>query len=85
VLAVLAVSADGTIVDFGFEQWGKSPLRFDLRALKLSRDPPADHQTIVPKQAGLAVENWNDNARASFRRQLQRLAESFRPQHSAAQ
>ena len=42
----LAVSADGTIVDFGFEQRGKSPLRFDLRALKLSRDPPADHQTI---------------------------------------
>jgi WD40 repeat protein len=29
---ILAVSADGTMVDFGFEQWGKSPLRFDLRA-----------------------------------------------------
>jgi hypothetical protein len=54
----LAVSADGTIVDFGFEQGGKSPLRFDLRALKLSRDPPSDHQTIPAKQAGLAVEGW---------------------------
>ena len=54
----LAVSTDGTIVDFGFEVRGKSPLRFDLRALKLTRDPPADHQTIVPKQAGLAVEGW---------------------------
>jgi len=28
----LAVSADGAIVDFGFEVRGKSPLRFDLRA-----------------------------------------------------
>jgi Caspase domain len=54
----LAVSADGTIVDFGFEPRDKSPLRFDLRALQLSRDPPADHQTVLAKQAGLAVEGW---------------------------
>jgi WD40 repeat protein len=57
---VLGASADGTIVDFGFEQWGKSPLRFDLRSLKLSRDPPADHQTMRAKQAGLAVEGWRN-------------------------
>jgi WD40 repeat protein len=55
----LAVSADGTIVDFGFEQFGKSPLRFDLRALKLSRDPSADYQTIPAKQDGLGIEVWN--------------------------
>jgi hypothetical protein len=55
---ILAVSADGTIVDFGFEQGGKSPLRFDLRALRLVRDPPADHQTASAKRAGLAVEGW---------------------------
>jgi WD40 repeat protein len=58
--AVLAVSADGTIVDFGFEQRGKSPLRFDLRALKLTREPPADHQTMRATQAGLAVEGWRN-------------------------
>jgi WD40 repeat protein len=52
-----AVSSDGTIVDFGFELGGQSPLRFDLRTLKLSRDPPGD-QTILPKRAGLAVEGW---------------------------
>jgi WD40 repeat protein len=57
----LAVSADGTVVDFGFELQGKSPLRFDLRAHKLSRDPPTDQQTIPPKQAGLAVERWSNN------------------------
>src|SRR5262249_52162520 len=56
--AKLAVSSDGAIIDFGFEQWGKSPLRFDLRALKLTRDPPADQQTILAKRAGLAVEGW---------------------------
>jgi WD40 repeat protein len=52
----LAVSADGTIVDFGFEIFGQSPLRFDLRALKLTRDPPADQQTA--KQTGPAVDEW---------------------------
>jgi WD40 repeat protein len=51
---VLAVSYDGAMVDFGFELWGKSPLRFDLRARKLSHDPPADNQTIRAKQSGLA-------------------------------
>jgi len=58
--AVLGVSADGSIVDFGFEQGGKAPLRFNLRALKLSPDPPADHQTIPAKQVGLAVEGWRN-------------------------
>ena len=47
------MSADGTIVDFGFELWGKSPLRFDLRARKLSGDPPADQQTIPPSKPDL--------------------------------
>jgi WD40 repeat protein len=54
----LAVSADGTVVDFDFKKFGKSPLRFDLRALKLTGNSPADRQTIPPKQAGLAVERW---------------------------
>jgi WD40 repeat protein len=57
----LGVSADGTIVDFGFEVWGKSPLRFDLRARKLSGDPPTDQQTIPAKQTGLVVEKWFDD------------------------
>src|SRR5262245_45307362 len=57
----LAVSADGTLVDFSFELGGKSPLRFDLRAHKLGADPPADRQTIPPNQAGLAVERWHND------------------------
>lgn len=54
----LAVSADGMIVDFGFEYGGKSPLRFDLRTLKLVPSPPADQKTAQAKQTGLAVEHW---------------------------
>ena len=54
----LSVSADGAIVDFAFELQRKSPLRFDLHSLKLTADPPADGQTIRPKQVGLAVEGW---------------------------
>jgi WD40 repeat protein len=56
----LAISADGAIVDFGFELRGKSLHRFDLRARKLSDDPPVDRQTTPPKQTGLAVEGWTD-------------------------
>jgi hypothetical protein len=57
----LAVSADGTIVDFGVEFLGQPSLRFDLRALKLSANPSADQQTNVAKQAGLAVDGWVNN------------------------
>jgi Caspase domain len=58
--ATFAVSADGTVVDFGFEQFGKAPVRFDVRALKLSRDPPADHRTVPARQVGLAIEGWRN-------------------------
>jgi outer membrane protein assembly factor BamB len=63
---MLAVSADGTIVDFGFELRGKSPLRFDLRARKLSRDPPSDLQTMRAKRDGLAVQRWRDERTPSL-------------------
>jgi DNA-binding beta-propeller fold protein YncE len=57
---VLAVSQDGAIVDFGFEAFGESPLRFDLSSLKLTPDPPADGRTMRAKQAGLAIEGWRN-------------------------
>lgn len=53
-----SVSADGTVIDFGFEQFGKSRLRFDLRALKLSDQWPSDGHTKPPKQDGLKIEDW---------------------------
>jgi uncharacterized caspase-like protein len=58
---ILAVSANGTIVDFGFEVFGKTPLRFDLRALKLNGDRPADNLTVLPRQDGLPIDRWNNS------------------------
>jgi hypothetical protein len=56
-----SVSADGTVIDFCFEQFGKSRLRFDLRALKLSDQWPADGCTRPPRQDGLKIEDWFDS------------------------
>jgi WD40 repeat protein len=61
-----AVSADGTVVDFGFEEWGKSPLRFDLRTLTLKPNPPADNLTRPPKQDGLPIANWLNSRDPQF-------------------
>jgi WD40 repeat protein len=56
-----SVSADGTVIDFGFEQSGKSRVRFDLRALKLLSQWSADDRTQPPNQDGLPIENWFDS------------------------
>jgi WD40 repeat protein/uncharacterized caspase-like protein len=61
-----AVSADGTVVDFGFEEWGKSPLRFDLRTLTLKSNPPADNLTHPPKQDGLPITKWQNSRDPQF-------------------
>jgi outer membrane protein assembly factor BamB len=53
-----SVSPDGTVIDFGFEEFGKFPLRFDLGALKLSDRWPADDRTKPPRQEGLKIEDW---------------------------
>src|SRR5262249_28687010 len=59
--STLAVSADGMIVDFGFEVFGASALRFNLRELTLVRNPEGDGLTSRPQQTGLPVEDWNDS------------------------
>jgi Caspase domain len=62
----LAVSADGAIVDFGFNQLRNSPLRFELAPLKLSPNPPDDHQTWPATQIGLAVAGWRNTFSPTF-------------------
>jgi uncharacterized caspase-like protein len=57
--ATLAASVDGMIVDFGFDWDGKSPLRFDLAALKLTSLVPTDALTVPPKQDGLPISRWD--------------------------
>jgi WD40 repeat protein len=54
----LGVSADGGVVDFGYEAWGIAPARFDVARLALRLDPPADGRTRPPEQTTLKVENW---------------------------
>src|SRR6185437_4809574 len=78
-----AVSTDGTLVDFGFEFNGGSPLRFDLRTLKLSADPPADQQTIPPKQIGLAIERWRNSSSPNFDGKPIKLEQTERSQSLA--
>ncbi len=63
---VLRVSADGGVVDFGYEQWGKSPVRFDPARLALTLDPPADGQTRPPEQATLKIANWERDFRPTL-------------------
>ena len=57
-LSTLAMSADGAIVDFGYEMLGAAPTRFDVRALRLDFDPPADGRTAPPIQNTLPVADW---------------------------
>jgi WD40 repeat protein len=56
----LGVSADGGVVDFGYEVWGKAPARFDVAWLALRLNPSADGRTRPPEQATLKVENWGN-------------------------
>jgi WD40 repeat protein len=54
------VSNDGTSVGFGFEDFGKSPARFDVAERKLILAPAADTRMAVPRQEGLPIEGWRN-------------------------
>jgi WD40 repeat protein len=56
--STLAVAADGSVIDFGYEQGGGAPARFDLNTLGLHLDPSDDGVTAGPEQETLPVENW---------------------------
>jgi WD40 repeat protein len=62
----LRVSADGNLVDFGYESGGKVPARFDLVHLALTLNPPADGQTRPPEQATLKIANWESDFRPTL-------------------
>jgi hypothetical protein len=57
----LRVSADGGVVDFGYERGGQAPARFELARLALHLGSPADGQTRPPEQATLNVKQWENN------------------------
>jgi hypothetical protein len=60
----LRVSADGMVVDFGYEPWGERPARFDVATHALTAAPPKDGRTAPPAQEGLPVTEWSTEAPA---------------------
>jgi WD40 repeat protein len=62
----LRVSAEGHVVDFGYEVWGNVPARFDLTRLALSLAPSEDGQTRPPEQTTLPVDHWENNTRPTL-------------------
>ena len=62
----LAVSADGSLVAFGYMYGGKERAHFDVRALRLSKNHPPDNLTTSSKQSGLKIENWIDSPRPTL-------------------
>ena len=60
----LGLSADGMVVDFGYELWGEGRARFDLATLTLTADPPDDGRTAPPVQAGAAGHRLGGQLRA---------------------
>ena len=58
-----AASTDGAVVDFGFEMFGNSPLRFNVGRLNLSVDHDADGMTHPARLDGIAVTDWLDSYR----------------------
>jgi WD40 repeat protein/uncharacterized caspase-like protein len=57
----LAVSHDGSVVDFRYKRGEGTVARFDLRELKLTTARPPDELTITPRQNGLAISNWENS------------------------
>jgi WD40 repeat protein len=62
----LRVSADGGVVDFGYEFGGQAPVRFDLARPALTLDPPADGRTQPPEQATLKIADWASTLRPTL-------------------
>jgi uncharacterized caspase-like protein/WD40 repeat protein len=56
----ISVSADGTIVDFGYGEYGRMPLRLDLGAGELSDRGASDGRTRprVQNAPNIKIENW---------------------------
>lgn len=60
-----AVSDDGTLVDFGLSQKGRTPVRFNFAERSLTRDPPprADlHKPVIPKD----LKNWRNSLKPTL-------------------
>jgi len=59
----IRLSPSGDAVQFGYEVWGKRPVRFSLKTWRLELDPTADARLAAPltQAPGLEVTDWIDN------------------------
>jgi WD40 repeat protein len=55
-----SVSDDGTRVGFGFEDFGRSPARFDVATRVLTTTPEPDDRMVVARQHGLPIAHWRN-------------------------
>lgn len=62
----LGLTRDGMVVEFGFEAWGEDRVRFDVGALTLQPDPPANDRLAPPRQDGLPIADWIDSTTPSL-------------------
>ena len=62
VLDKFLLAADGAAVQFGYEEWGKSPARFSISARLLQPDPERDGNLIpsLTSADGLNVTDWKN-------------------------
>ncbi len=54
----LRLSADGGCVSFGFDPFGKSPARFDLRQRRLDTDTSPDATLAAARSSDLDIKGW---------------------------
>ncbi len=57
----LAVSEDGSLVEFGYLSGGRERARFDVATLKLGAASPEDGLVAVPDQTSLAITGWHED------------------------
>lgn len=60
-----ALSADGSVIDFGMQQGGRSPIRFDLGTRSLVRGPAVRADLSRPA-APRAVRDWRNGPRPTL-------------------
>ena len=60
------VSANGDVVDFDFGDANFTPLRFDVRSLRLTQGASVDGRTFPASREGLAIEGWLSGLRPTL-------------------
>lgn len=60
LLGKFRLSADASVLGFGFQQWGKQPASFHLAERRLTLDPAATTSLHTPRTEGLPITDWQN-------------------------